>query len=415
MFLDPFTDDISRQSRYSVNHRPQQLLQLGFTHARLLAVTILLGSRKKALEYAQPQEQPIQAPLSYATTLEGIRQAKMGAKFWTPGEKQVFLDDILPRSRYALPDNDSGERLDWEELVPIMQRVMDKKGGDRIYTKTSLFQHYYQKVGSRAQQRGEADTMTISKHQQRARTGTWNMSHLQSARRQNFDGGYSEDDEDEYGDSPECTPSPDLPSIRQSLTKNTSRSVSKAGRPALFVEDTDDEIKVEENTSLQLQSLPTAQSSTSRLTPKPDAPGAAKGRHAERRLRNDESLLLGKDDFMDDENDIPGLAFEVAYDAAQLLKGERKKEVKKTSKKREFRSQNPTIKDEKDVEFVPRKRQILPRNVHPREHSDDDYETLAVPIGDRLVSIQSKNPRPRGRQPNKPSQLARRDMRREMG
>lgn len=312
----------------------------------------------------------------------------MGAKFWTSDEKQVFLDVILPRSRYALPDNDSGERLDWEELVPIMQKVMDRKGGDRVYTKTSLFQHYYQKVGSRAQQRGEADTMTISKHQRyRTRNG-------KKRNCQNLDDEY-EDDEDGSEDSPGRTPSPDLPPFPQSLTRDTSGCVSKAGRPALFVEDSDDEIKVEGNSPSQSQSRHTARSDTaSNAAPKPDdTAGASKGKHVERQLQ-------GGDDFMDDVNDIPGQAEDEAWEAAQLQKRKGKKQAKEPSKKRDHRSQNSTTNDETDVDFVPRKRQILPKNVHPRGHSDDD-EALAQATGSRFVDIQSKDPRPKGRQPNK--------------
>jgi hypothetical protein len=327
----------------------------------------------------------------------------MGAKFWTPEEKQFFLDEILPRSRYARQDNDTGERLDWDQLAPIMQNAMDKKGGDRVYTKTSLFQHYYQKVGSRAQQRGEADTMTISK-KQRAHNGARNAAQFQSTRRQNRDNGEYEDG-DEYEDDraftpPARTPSPDLPPIPQSLTKkDTSQCLSKAGRPALFVEDTDDE--AEENALLQLQAQQAGQSkATSSNTRKPGFIGTLKAK--EHQSRNDESFSLGNDDFMDDDNDIPGRAEDEAWEVAQREKRKNKKQVKEPSKNRDRRSLNATLDDnEREVEeFVPRKRQILPKRV-PLMGMDDDDETQDEAVENRLVDSQSKKSRPKGRQPNK--------------
>ncbi|KAF4631830.1 hypothetical protein G7Y89_g6300 [Cudoniella acicularis] len=81
----------------------------------------------------------------------------MGARFWSTEECRYFVHVILPQSRYKTGEND-GVGKDWDELAPIMQAEMERRGiARRQYTATVLFQHWYQKVSPRAQNRGESD------------------------------------------------------------------------------------------------------------------------------------------------------------------------------------------------------------------------------------------------------------------
>jgi hypothetical protein len=70
----------------------------------------------------------------------------MGAPFWSDEEKQYFLVQILPRSRYAKGCYDRNGRT-FEDLAEVMQRDMDKQGWSRRqYNGDLLFQHWYQKI-----------------------------------------------------------------------------------------------------------------------------------------------------------------------------------------------------------------------------------------------------------------------------
>lgn len=214
----------------------------------------------------------------------------MGAKFWSAEEKRFFIEEIVPRSRYAQPDNDTGERLDWEQLVPIMQEAMDAIGGDRRYTKTSLFQHHYQKVGTRARLRGEAEAVAGSRaHRYRGK-----YPPTQASRRQNRGQDSEDEDDDTEDERPAHVPSPDLPPIPQHFTRRTTPQLeSRAGRSALFNEESDG--GQEDEFMSQFQAPQQAgQSIPSMATPQ----GRKKSKKAEKSPNND---------FMDDDSDIPGM------------------------------------------------------------------------------------------------------------
>lgn len=298
----------------------------------------------------------------------------MGAKFWSAEEKQVFIDIIVPMSTEADKNNSTGEKLSWDQLVPVMQAEMDKRGGTRVYSKNSLFQHYYQKVGPRARRRGEADTMTVpSKAPQRGRNGGRNAHAGNSKRnvRDNAQDEYEYDMEDDAAD---------LEPFQQYITrKDASRVISKAGRFSLFVENTDEEDE------------------------------ADKIRQANAQYGNpkyDESVWRPNNDLLDDENDIPGKSEDEAYEAEQHgnKNGHKKSSTKQNkgpSVKRPRHSLNATIDDDYDEKrHVPRSRPVAASNARSRgiNRADEAEDEFA---NDELISSKANIFSARARQPNK--------------
>jgi len=297
----------------------------------------------------------------------------MGAKFWTAEEKQVFVDIIIPRSTEADNSNSTGEKLSWDALVPIMQAEMNKRGGTRTYSKNSLFQHWYQKVGPRAQRRGEADTMTIpskASHHHRNRGENGPQSHSVGPSRQA--------DEDYYNSEDETS---DLEPFSQYISRRgAAQAISKAGRRSLFIEDTDEEDEADQIRQAQAHY---------------------------RDPRYDEFVWRHNRDLLDDENDIPGKAEDEAYEAEQRgnkggnKKRNGKKQDKKLSGKRPRHSLNDTM--ENDYEETRR----LPQKVTGSPSKDligglnEGNDGASKNKSNQLVDSQGKSSRHRHRPRNK--------------
>jgi hypothetical protein len=308
----------------------------------------------------------------------------MGAKFWTVEEKQVFIDIILPMSTEASKNNSTGEKLPWDALVPIMQAEMNKRGGTRTYSKNSLFQHWYQKVGPRAQRRGEADTMTVpskasrrkalQRHHNQRRNGPYAHS-AGPSNRQFRDNGQ---DEDYYNSEDDM---PDLEPFSQYVSRRgASQPISKAGRRSLFVEHTDEEDQEEQLRQAQAYY---------------------------RDPRYDEFVWRSNNDLMDDENDIPGKSEDEAYEAQQRgnnggnKKRNGKKQDKGPSRKRPRYPLNDTMdNDYEEPRHVSGRLPVSPNNAHSRR-VNDVKDAPDKDANNELADNELKKFPPKHRQSNK--------------
>lgn len=82
--------------------------------------------------------------LTTKTTINHFPTNTMGNRQWIQDEKNFFFRVILPQSQYP-----HGvfvkEGTPFSQLAAVMQQAMKDKGvGERVYTESSLFQHYYQ-------------------------------------------------------------------------------------------------------------------------------------------------------------------------------------------------------------------------------------------------------------------------------
>lgn len=297
----------------------------------------------------------------------------MGAKFWTAEEKQVFVDIIIPMSTEADKSNSTGQKLSWDELVPIMQAEMNKRGGTRIYSKNSLFQHWYQKVGPRAQRRGEADTMTVptkagQRRHGRGRNGT----------RSHYAGPSRRVDEDYYNSEDDIS---DMEPFSQYFSRRgASQAISKAGRRSLFVEDTDEEDEEDQ---------------------------IRQARAHYRDPRYDEFVWRHNRDLLDDENDIPGKAEDEAYEAQQrgnkggIKKRNGKKQDKGPSGKRPRQSLNDTMDNDYEEPRHDPPQHPVSLNTTRSRRLNGVNDTAVKDANNQLVDNEGKKFPPKDRQPNK--------------
>lgn len=86
------------------------------------------------------------------------------------------MDVILPMSKYAGGDYTNPKGMDFDELAPIMQEELDRRGSSRrTYTGDMLFQHYYQKCSARSYKRGEGDHIAVPNGTPRSRAPSGSM------------------------------------------------------------------------------------------------------------------------------------------------------------------------------------------------------------------------------------------------